>query len=287
MSSLNVPKNLIHLKNYLRLAEDHDSRDMIVAYQARLYTVQNGMGVENKSLEDRKFLADILDRLENEKVTLNDNEIFGNELATRQYIEQYTLKLFLHADDQCKAGRCDRSLVRMFFTVGLLFDICESINSLDDQISQLRKVARSKAAQLHSLIQSGGAISLETGATKPLTTINPAEIKSQHQLPSFEQFKQQYNDQQNHTNNFTSAFQQSSVLPNIGSVKSPKIGFLANETDNTQYSSLKEIDEEQKAEVIQKGEKFCKFAISALQYMDVKSACENLEKALEILYPLQ
>lgn len=65
-ANLQPPEALKQLKPYLTLATQLDQRDeKIVAYYCRLYSVQTGMQINRSLPECKKFLAHLMDILEN------------------------------------------------------------------------------------------------------------------------------------------------------------------------------------------------------------------------------
>ncbi|KAG9465585.1 hypothetical protein GDO78_018056 [Eleutherodactylus coqui] len=59
-----IPPQFKSLQHHLRTAQEHDKRDPVVAYYCRLYAMQNGMKIDSKSPECRKFLSKLMDQLE-------------------------------------------------------------------------------------------------------------------------------------------------------------------------------------------------------------------------------
>ena len=58
------PESLKPVAGYVKLANDTESRDPIIAYWIRVYVMQKALKIDSKSPEARSFLVNIMDRLE-------------------------------------------------------------------------------------------------------------------------------------------------------------------------------------------------------------------------------
>lgn len=63
-----LPEVLKPITSYLKLASDTEPRDPVISYWLRVYIVQKALKIDGKSPEARKFLIELMDKLE--KVTL-------------------------------------------------------------------------------------------------------------------------------------------------------------------------------------------------------------------------
>ena len=51
-----LPLTLKSLQHYMKIAGEHDKRNAVVAYYARMYVAQQGIKIDAKSPEARTFL---------------------------------------------------------------------------------------------------------------------------------------------------------------------------------------------------------------------------------------
>lgn len=99
------PNTLKSIQQYLKIASEHDTRDVVVSYWCRLYGLQIGMKLTaNKSQEETALLLALMDWLETCKKQNADNEAVTNEVAAQAHLENYALKLFLYADKKDRAA---------------------------------------------------------------------------------------------------------------------------------------------------------------------------------------
>ena len=93
------PPSLKSIQHYLKLASEHETRDPVITYWARLTALQNGLSIdksskvcllfsgairENKYLHSKEALAVLLplmDWLEREKVDKKEQEAISNEVG--------------------------------------------------------------------------------------------------------------------------------------------------------------------------------------------------------------
>lgn len=93
------PASLKAVQHFMKLAQEHDQRDPVVSYWARLYSLQQGLKLKTNQPEETSYLMAIMDWLESCKKS-TDNEAISNEVAAQAHIDNYALKLFLYADKQ-------------------------------------------------------------------------------------------------------------------------------------------------------------------------------------------
>lgn len=66
-----LPETLKPITSLIKLANDTQPRDAVVAYWLRVYTVQKALKIDSKSPEARKFLMELMDKLEKVMCTPN------------------------------------------------------------------------------------------------------------------------------------------------------------------------------------------------------------------------
>ncbi|XP_015124012.1 vacuolar protein sorting-associated protein VTA1 homolog isoform X2 [Diachasma alloeum] len=150
-----LPASLKSIQPYLKIANEHDQRDPVVSYWARLYALQTGMKLSSKGPEERNFLIKLMDWLETTKKEQHDNEAITNEVAAQAHLENWALKLFLFADKNDRAGNFTKNVIQSFYTAGLLYDVLTTFGELTDEAAQNRKYAKWKAAYIHNCLKNG------------------------------------------------------------------------------------------------------------------------------------
>ncbi|XP_060588064.1 vacuolar protein sorting-associated protein VTA1 homolog [Ruditapes philippinarum] len=154
MSLPPLPPQLKAIQHYLKTATEHDKRDPVVAYYCRLFALQNGMEIDKKSPECRAFHVALMDYLEKVKTGV-DSEAIHNEVVGQAHMENYALKVFLFADNEDRAGRFNKNVVKSFYTAGMLFDTMSVFGELNEDIDKNRKYAKWKAAYIHKCLKNG------------------------------------------------------------------------------------------------------------------------------------
>ncbi|XP_076403760.1 vacuolar protein sorting-associated protein VTA1 homolog isoform X2 [Peromyscus maniculatus bairdii] len=136
-----LPAQFKSIQHHLRTAQEHDKRDPVVAYYCRLYAMQTGMKIDSKTPECRKFLSKLMDQLEALKKQLGDNEAVTQEIVGCAHLENYALKMFLYADNEDRAGRFHKNMIKSFYTASLLIDVITVFGELtDENITMLKKM---------------------------------------------------------------------------------------------------------------------------------------------------
>ncbi|XP_041352195.1 vacuolar protein sorting-associated protein VTA1 homolog [Gigantopelta aegis] len=290
-----LPANLKAIQHYMKTAIEHEKRDPVIAYYCRAYAMQRGMQIDKKSPECRQYLMTLMDFLEKVKSSLQD-EAIHNELVGQAHVENYALKVFLFADNEDRAGRFNKNVVKSFYTAGMLFDVLTYFGELSEDIENNRKYAKWKAAYIHKCLKNG-----ETPIPGPLPDgetsdegigfdgLNDTGLSAN--VPS-SQFPNDTNTLNpppagTHAPPTTPqdtpvpyrAVPQQPVQPPQQPAQ-PPVPVVASTSwippPNPTGVSLT-------PQEYQKAMKFCKHASSALQYEDSQTAITNLQKALQLL----
>ena len=74
------PPSLKSIQHYLKLASEHESRDPVITYWARITALQNGLAIDKSSKEALAVLLPLMDWLEKEKVDKKEQEAISNEV---------------------------------------------------------------------------------------------------------------------------------------------------------------------------------------------------------------
>lgn len=307
------PVSLRSIQHHLKAASEHDERDPVVSYWCRLCALQNALKIDKKSDEAKVFLLSLMDWLEKTKKVMHDNESISNEVAAQAYIENYALKLFYWADNQDRSGVFNKNVVKSFYTAGMLMDVLSVFGEISDEIAANCKYAKWKAAYIHNCLKNG-----ETPIPGPLKndesnedTSNTSSIKedpssSNTPPPGFGfQFEPSGTtttlpDPPN-TLNFggpSPAVPPPLSMPNpapTGQNFPPYSNYNVTPTPVTPNPEkphdvpsnpgliAKQTGKALEPEQITKAQKYCKWAISALNYDDITEAVSNIEKALKLL----
>ncbi|RNA12143.1 vacuolar sorting-associated VTA1 -like protein [Brachionus plicatilis] len=254
-SNLNVPEALKQLRPYLTLAGQLDQKNEVcIAYYCRLYSVQKGMETNKSAPDCKKFLIQLMDLLEALKKKYPNEESIHSEIVGQACVEKYAIRIFDKADEDDRQARFTKNLVKQFYSAGLLFDILNCFGELSEDLVVKKQYAKRKAMYLNKCFQTG-----ETPIPGPLVGDNFREGFD------FEESKQ--NNEQEfppHQNIHADQPGPSPTKTNLENFEDQAAGSLP-------------------VEVVQKAQKLCKYAQSALQYDDVSTAIKNLEECLVLL----
>ncbi|XP_069028670.1 vacuolar protein sorting-associated protein VTA1 homolog isoform X2 [Embiotoca jacksoni] len=286
-----LPAQLKGIQHHLRTAQEHEKRDPVVAYYCRLFAMQTGMKLDSKTPECRKFLVKLMDQLESMKKELGDNDSISQEVVGNAHIENYALKMFLYADNEDRGGRFHKNMIKSFYTASLLVDVLSVFGELSEENIQHRKYARWKATYIHNCLKNGetpqaGPIGMdqdeeadEFGA-EGFSGLGPAHGGSFRGGGSSQSFGDP--DQ--------------SLDPGLGFTPGPGSGPPTTNYNNIHIPPGAHAPANTPAELpppadgvhlspedFTKAQKYCKYAGSALQYEDVGTAVQNLQKALKLL----
>uniref|UniRef100_A0A452QC37 Vesicle trafficking 1 n=1 Tax=Ursus americanus TaxID=9643 RepID=A0A452QC37_URSAM len=241
-----LPPQFKSIQHHLRTAQEHDKRDPVVAYYCRLYAMQTGMKIDSKTPDCRKFLSKLMDQLEAVILPLGSH--------------QTLFFFYLHLTAKGIS----------FYTASLLIDVITVFGELTDENVKHRKYARWKATYIHNCLKNG-----ETPQAGPVGIEEDNDVEE--------------NEDAGATSLPTQPPQPSSSTYDPGSMPSssftgiqipPGAHAPANTPAEVPHSTG---DIRLTPEDFARAQKYCKYAGSALQYEDVSTAVQNLQKALKLL----
>ncbi|KAM4681114.1 vacuolar protein sorting-associated protein VTA1 homolog isoform 1-T1 [Amazona ochrocephala] len=281
----------LHLKVFCRTP-------LRVRSEGRLYAMQTGMKIDSKTPECRKFLSKLMDQLEAMKKQFGDNEAITQDIVGSAHVENYALKMFLYADNEDRAGQFHKNMIKSFYTASLLIDVLTVFGELSEENSQHRKYARWKAAYIHNCLKNGetpqpGPIGME-GESFDVER-EEAESSSLHSGTTQPTSSSTHEANNKATSNYTGihippgahapANTPAEVPHNTGVTSNTIQPSPQNipQVDPSLYSAQSAGEVHLTPEDFARAQKYCKYAGSALQYEDVSTAVQNLQKALKLL----
>ncbi|KAK7133760.1 hypothetical protein R3I94_015577 [Phoxinus phoxinus] len=295
-----LPTQLKAIQHHLRTAQEHEKREPVVAYYCRLYAMQTGMKLDSKTPECRKFLVKLMDQLETMKKELSDNESISQEIVGNAHVENYAIKMFLYADSEDRSGHFHKNMIKSFYTSSLLFDVLSVFGELSEENIQHRKYAKWKAAYIHNCLKNGetpqpGPIGMEGeayddefGAEGGGPSQSPYDLPqsqpSFHGHPSDQPPPSNFSNIQIPPGSHAPANTPADIPhPEAQPIKPVPVPRAMPVVDPSLLNSTQEGDLRLTPEDFTQAQKYCKYAGSALQYEDVGTAVQNLQKALKLL----
>jgi len=269
-----LPQQYAALSKLLSTAKMFEARkDFVTVYWIRFHCVQEAMSIDSKSPECRKWLMTQMDWLEKLKKSDSSNEAITTELVGQSHMEQRGLGMFAVADRLDRQGEYGKNIVKTYFTSAMLMESLKVFGEMDEGMITKIKYAKFRATHIHSKMMKGeqpdppfddsteddeiedpsdpvpdlGNVQINT---QPTTYVPEPQQPTHYQPP--QQPTQSYQPE---------PYQQPQAAPR----QSGSSGFVPS-TDN-----------------IARAQKLSKFAVSSLDYEDIPSAIDNLEKALRLL----
>lgn len=314
------PAQLKAIQGYIKISNDIEKRDPIVSYWIRLYSTETALRIDKDSQECKKFLCDLLIWLEKFKQSHKDDERVTNQTVGQAHFENYVMSIFNMADTMDRNGDPNtKRTVAMFFMAIMLFETMSVFGALSDELQQRAKYAKFKAAYIQKCIKTGqtpkpGPIDntdLDGGEqTNQPPALAPSPMQQNFSSePGPPSSSQDFTFISNPSPNPPPSTTWPSTGGNQGSPlvlpETPDKDKIGSGTTNdnsrrpvgyqfvTSPTNPKPTISGTKYQAINgaplavndmlMSQKYCKFATSALQYDDIKTAVANLEKALSLL----
>jgi len=270
------PTSIKTIQHFLKTAAEHEKRDPVITYWCRLAALQNGMALDKSSNESLAVLLPLMDWLEKAKKDLSENEAITNEVVASAHIENYAMKLFLYADKEDRSANFNKNVVKAFYTSGMLFEVLLTFGELTPEVQHHKKYAKLKAAYIHNCLKNG-----EVPIAGPLAAGDDEDI----QYPAATGGEE---------NNSTTIAPQAGLHSNPAVAPVAPVPLIQHQMPPIQPATVAPTSDfsnlniqpsggiKLSIEQTTKAQKFCKYAISSLDYDDISSAILNLNKALHL-----
>jgi len=318
MASGGPPNELKRLQIYLSRATELDEREPLMAYYCRLCAVKVGMLLvtpANKSVL-QPHLLQIMDLLEKTKKEFQEaGGTIPSDEDGKEYVKAFAYKVFLLADNEDRAGNANDKTAKKFLAASTFYDILKVFGDLAEDVQEKQRYAKWKASDILKAIKEGrkptpgppgGDPNLPPNIANGAPVDNPFESSTQSPPPTFmntpppSNFNS--NTSNNNFNNISDTNYNNTSSSSSSSSQRPSNNFVPNNKPSNPAAnpgfgqhraqpqpqigrnSDDEIEESTyDPEMIAQVQKHCKFAISALNYEDLPTAIDNMEKGLKLL----
>lgn len=293
------PAQLKAVQTYMKIAQDVERVDPVISYWLRLYSTETALKIDRESPECKSFLSALIVWLEKFKLTHKENEAVSNQTVGQAHYENFVMALFNKADTLDRAGTANTSTVRMFFTAAVLFEAMAVFGAVTDDVNQKAKYAKFKAAYIQKCLKAGQTPKpgpIDGSDLEGSSEANPptAGQNADGEKPSLPPMppssgpvdKPAEKPADKPADELTF---KPSMPPTMPSPRRPTETTTHKPDDAPSHGSLGDAKFVASngaplgPEAILLGQKYCKFANSALQYDDIPTAVENLQKALKLL----
>ncbi|PAA92784.1 hypothetical protein BOX15_Mlig017931g1 [Macrostomum lignano] len=288
-----TPPSLKGINIFLKTATEIESRDPIVAYYCRLHALEKGMSIDKRSPDARQFLTSLMGQLESSKTELSrtNPEVFTPDSVVGQAaVENKALQLFAFADNRDRSGDFGPTTVKSFYTAGVLLDVLQSFGTVGEELEKCRKYAKWKALYITQCRKNGetphaGPLGGEEGGEEAPdmsqlgggASAAAAAPAAGFNLPPSQQPPPQQPSQPPPPQRPATPPQQQAAAPAAAASGTSSMPAPGSRIQAGAPHSNLSMDQYTKAG------KLCKFAGSALQYQDAKTAIDYLVQALNLL----
>ncbi|ORZ23357.1 Vta1 like-domain-containing protein [Absidia repens] len=283
---MEIPEELKYLAPYIQRGQELNSREPVIAYYAHYYAVKLAISRGPSNQTTNAYLSHLLDALEQQKQALGaDNEAIKDDLVGYAHVENFALKVFLSADNEDRSGQASKKTAKTFLAASVFLELLKTFGDLDAEVEAKIKYAKWKAADIIKALREGR-----------VPTPDEPSTQAQPQLPSA------ISDFPSPPSNFTAPLagqsnnQSGQISPPSGKVSSSSSTHSTSPAHSFSQSlpshepitpSIPQPTTHDIPTVgpvqIAAAQKNAKWAISALNYDDIKTARTQLLDALNDL----
>ncbi|KAI8062837.1 Vta1 like-domain-containing protein [Gilbertella persicaria] len=271
---MEVPTDLKYIAPFIQRGQELATRDPIVSYYAQYYAAKLAMAKGPRTKETKEYLFHLLDALEEQKKTIGDNEAITNDLVGYAHVENFALKIFLNADNEDRAGKASKKTAKTFLAASIFLELLKTFGDLDPEVEAKIKYAKWKATDIMKALREG----------RVPTAGPPGEEQEAFDAPPISEFPSP-------PSNFTAPLpstspQQGDMNDRTSDVDMPAAATATatatatTTSTSTSTSTAPQIAVNTASINIPQAQKNAKWAISALDYDDIKTARMQLLSAL-------
>ncbi|KAI9312763.1 hypothetical protein BX666DRAFT_1865814 [Dichotomocladium elegans] len=152
-----IPADLKYIAPYIQRVPELIERDPVIAYYAQYYAAKLAISRGPSNKEVNSYLSHLLDNLEKMKADLGPNEAITNDDVGYAYIENFALKVFLNADNEDRAGKASRKTAKTFLAASIFLELLRTFGDLDPEIEVKIKYSKWKATDIIKALKEGRA----------------------------------------------------------------------------------------------------------------------------------
>ncbi|KAJ1984955.1 hypothetical protein H4R34_000298 [Dimargaris verticillata] len=281
-----IPADLRFVGPYLQRARELATHEPIIAYYCQFYAVKLALARGGQAPETQAFLLGLVEDLETKKAALGQEPAILDDETSKSYLHNFALKVFYNADNEDRAGKASKKTGLTFLASTIFMELLRIFGDLPSDVEEKLKYAKWKAKEIVQALREGRAPTAGPPAPIP-SQPSPTMVVD---LPSDALPDQPSLDTSSPP---PAAHPTPPVLP----TPPPPSAALAraNRAAPLQWTesddALSELDYSEgelgmvDPDVAAKAEKHTRFALSAMQFDDVKAAIDNLHQALALLQP--
>ncbi|KAI9349627.1 Vta1 like-domain-containing protein [Obelidium mucronatum] len=286
MSVIPIPEALKSITSFVQRAEELSTREPIVSYYCNFYAAKLAIEAGAKDEDSQNYILSLLGGLEREKEKIGHNEAINNDVVGFAHVENFALKIFASADNEDRAGKASKKTAKSFMAASTFLEVLKVFGPIDESVQEKIRYGRFKAptpgppgGEPTASEQPPASASVSVPTFVDLDPLNQALQGSAPPPP---------------TSNFDTYSPAPPSAPQLPSAHFPSIPSSAPATSQPPVQPFAPTYSAPPPSTIQSAathtstgiyERNCKFAISALQYDDVNTALEQLEKAIAVLKP--
>ncbi|RKP40325.1 Vta1 like-domain-containing protein [Dimargaris cristalligena] len=276
-----VPEQLRFINQFLQRSRELRTHEPIISYYCQFYAVKLALAKGIQADDCQVFLLQLVEDLEARKEALSQEPAIQNDEAGKAYLELFATRIFTGADNEDRAGKASKQTGLKFLASSVFIELLRVFGDLSPEFEEKLKYAKWKAKDIIQALKegrmpvAGPAVPEATMASPPLPPLESTSAPLAS--PGFVAPVTYPNLDNQATDPSDSSFAHSAPAPFSLPPTNPA------PTIDMDYDDLD--DEVVGSDVIAAAEKHTRFVLSALQFDDVKSAMENLQKAMEILQP--
>ena len=133
-------------------AEEIEKVEPKIAYYCRMYAVEQGLALPDRSPQIDGLLGALLSKLEKDKPQLKPPPPGSDDAS---YCERFALSVFARADRVDRAGRADKSTSTAFYAASVFMEILNQFGPLAADVAEAQRYAAWKAADIRKALREG------------------------------------------------------------------------------------------------------------------------------------
>ncbi|PVZ96706.1 hypothetical protein BB558_007372 [Smittium angustum] len=198
-----LPSELKSIAPYIQRSTETEKVDPIVSYYCLYHSVKTGLQIGGNSVESQTYISGLLDKLEQTKSELNENQLLVSSDVDHNHLKNFSLKIFVKADNEDRAGTANIMTARNYVISTQFMEVLSVFKELDNDIVQKIKYAKWRASEIikanregrpytlpepsnedtkNNTVDESGQKNINDNTEKPFKQVNPDILNTQNQL---------------------------------------------------------------------------------------------------------
>ncbi|KAG5513503.1 hypothetical protein PMAC_000935 [Pneumocystis sp. 'macacae'] len=277
------PIELKSIEPFIKRAEEIEDVDKLAFYYCSFWAVKLGLEMELKTKESEVYLGRVVDKLEQIRRDPIYQSKIQDDAASKEYMEKFAEKVFRNADEDVRMKHISPQTFKKFLAAVNFFEVMKIWGELNQDVSvgYIMNIYRSGKDPNYVLFNTKDDSESVSLGEKELLNTSEKTMDENDLSMSKGLSMLSFNGKEAILSTDDSLSLKSTGTFNVSEKKFEENKEISTKTSCISTSNIQIIED--RIDKIEKAQKHARWAISALNFEDLKTATHELKLALTLL----